>query len=70
MEKVDLNLYLTRYSNTQKELLNFINTFYEKGTLKNLSIILNDIDFSKSSGYNYAYDYEYYTSYDSDYYID
>lgn len=70
MEKVDLNLYITRYSTTQKELLNFINTFYEKGTLKNLSIILNDIDFSKSSGYNYAYDYEYYTSYDSDYYID
>ena len=70
MNIVDLNLYITRYSYTQKELLNFINNFYEKGTLKNLSIILNDVDFSKSNGYNYAYDYEYYTSYDSDYYTD
>ena len=70
MKFVDLNIYITRYNYTQKDLLKFINNFYEKDTLKNLSLVLNDVDLSKSSGYNYAYDYEYYMSYDSDYYID
>ena len=70
MKFVDLNLYITRYNYTQKDLLKFINNFYEKNTLKNLSLVLNDVDFSKDSGYNYAYDYEYYMSYDSDYYFE
>lgn len=70
MEKVDLNLFVTRQNFTKKELLNFINNFYDNGTFQNLALLLNDVDFSNVYGYKYAYDYEYYLSIGSDYYSD
>ena len=39
MEFVDLNLYIIRQNYTKKELLNFVNSFYDTKRLKNISII-------------------------------
>ena len=66
MEFVDLNLYIIRQNYTKKELLNFVNSFYDTKRLKNISIILNDVDFSKYYGYNYGYNYD--NNYNSEYY--
>ena len=59
MESVDLNIYILRQNYTKRELLFYANSFYDSEKLKNISIILNDVDFSENYAYNYAYIYGY-----------
>tara|TARA_B100000161_G_C33377237_1_gene336182 strand:- start:380 stop:685 length:306 start_codon:yes stop_codon:yes gene_type:complete len=59
MESVDLNIYILRQNYTKRELLYYANSFYDSEKLKNISIILNDVDFSDNYAYNYAYIYGY-----------
>ncbi len=65
MEIVDLNIYIFRQNYTKREFLNYANSFYDSEKIKNISIILNDVDFSNSYAYNYGYIYGY--KYDYDY---
>ena len=66
MKHVDLNIYVTRQNYTDKDLLNYINRFYSSKEMNNLSILLNDVNFSN----NYAYNYNYYHHYNEGYYDD
>ena len=59
MELVDLNVYIFRQNYTERELLNYANSLYDSEKIKNLSIILNDVDFSNHYAYNYGYNYGY-----------
>ena len=59
MNLVDLNIYVFRQNYTKSGLLNYVNNFYDNEKLKNLSILLNDVDFSSRYGYNYGYNYGY-----------
>ena len=43
----------------EKNLLNFSKDLFESGKLKNIAYVLNDVDNSKSHGYNYGYNYGY-----------
>ncbi|MFL2569871.1 MAG: polysaccharide biosynthesis tyrosine autokinase [Flavobacteriales bacterium] len=63
MEIVDLNIYVMRQNYTKRELLNYANSYYDSEKLKNISIILNDVDFSNNYVYNYGYKYDYNYSY-------
>ena len=56
MELVDLNIYIFRQNFTKRELLNYANSLNSE-KIKNLSIILNDVDFSNHYAYNYGYNY-------------
>ena len=66
MELVDLNIYIFRQNFTKRELLKFANSFYDSEKIKNLSIILNDVDFSNHYAYNYGYNYGYNFGYNYD----
>ena len=70
MEYIDLNVYVLRQNYTKRELINYANSFYESGKIKNLSLVLNYVDFKNNYGYNYNYKYDYEFDYDSSYYED
>ncbi|RYE04977.1 MAG: hypothetical protein EOP51_34875 [Sphingobacteriales bacterium] len=56
----DRTLYIIRYNYTLKEQLNVIKDIKEKGSLKNLMLILNDARKENMQGYgNYGYGYHY-----------
>ena len=59
MEIVDLNVYILRQNYTERELLNYANSLYDSEKIKNISIILNDVDFSNNYAYKYSYNYGY-----------
>ena len=59
MNLVDLNIYITRYNFTKVGFLDYINNFYNSNKIKNISILLNDVDFSNNYGYRYGYNYSY-----------
>jgi capsular exopolysaccharide synthesis family protein len=69
MEYSDINLYVTRQSYTQKNLLGYVNDLYEKDRVANFHIVFNDVvDGGGAYAYGYGYGYGYgYTS-DSDYF--
>ena len=56
---VDLNIYITRYNFTKSGLLDYINNLYDSNKIKNISILLNDVDVSNNYGYKYGYNYGY-----------
>jgi len=66
MDLVDLNIYITRYNFTKLGFLDYINNFYNSNKIKNISILLNDVDFSNNYGYKYGYNYSY--NYSNSYY--
>ena len=68
MEYIDLNVYVLRQNYTKRELINYANSFYDSGKIKNLSLVLNYVDFTNNYGYNYNYNYDYEFDYDSSYY--
>ena len=70
MEYIDLNVYVLRQNYTKRELINYANSFYDSGKIKNLSLVLNYVDFTNNYGYNYNYNYDYELDYDSSYYED
>jgi capsular exopolysaccharide synthesis family protein len=65
----DVNLYIVRQGYSRIEFLKSLNELYEEGKFKNLSIILNDSDFSNTYGYGYGHNYGYISG-NEDYYGD
>jgi tyrosine-protein kinase Etk/Wzc len=67
---IDLNLFIVRQRYTSRITLEMVDHFYKTGELKNLAIIINDINISgyygygmrygNSLGYGYSYGYSYY----------
>jgi capsular exopolysaccharide synthesis family protein len=67
---VDINLFIVRQRYTSRSTLDIIEQLYRQGKLKNLAIIINDINLSGyygygmrygySLGYGYSYGYNYY----------
>jgi capsular exopolysaccharide synthesis family protein len=68
MRYSDTSLYVVKQHFTKKGMLNFINQKYNKGEVKNLSLILNYFKAKQKSDYGYGYGYEYgYASYGKGY---
>ena len=65
----DVNLYIVRQGYSKLEFLKSLDELYEEGKFKNLSIILNDSDFSRTYGYGYGHNYGYISG-NEDYYGD
>jgi capsular exopolysaccharide synthesis family protein len=59
MKYTDANLYIVRSDYTNRNSLNKINKLYERKKITNVSILLNDVKGTKSSGYGYGYGYGY-----------
>tara|TARA_Y100000991_G_scaffold204720_1_gene180444 strand:- start:2 stop:2329 length:2328 start_codon:yes stop_codon:yes gene_type:complete len=70
MDIVDLNIYVVRHNYTKLGLLDYMNNFYNSNKIKNISILLNDVDFLNTYGYKYGYNYgyDYIYNYDNSYY--
>ena len=68
LDKVDLTLYVVRQNYTKLGLLNYINEMYQSKKIQNISIIMNDTDYSLGYGYNYGQGYYYYGGNYSGYY--
>lgn len=63
----DTTLYITRANYTDKKLLEFPKEMAQQGKLKDLAIVLNDVDYSKFSyGAQYQYGYSYGYGYGTD----
>ncbi len=60
MENADLTIYTVRADFLETEMLNLPKDLYENDRIKNMTVVLNDVDFSKGSGYGYyGYGYRY-----------
>jgi tyrosine-protein kinase Etk/Wzc len=67
---VDINLFIVRQRYTSRNTLEMVEQLYRQGKLKNLAIVINDINISGyygyglrygySLGYGYSYGYNYY----------
>ena len=67
---VDVNLFIVRQRYTSRNTLELIEQLYKQGELKNMAIVINDINLSGyygygmrygySMGYGYSYGYNYY----------
>jgi capsular exopolysaccharide synthesis family protein len=57
-EFADSTLYIVRNSYTKHKTLENINEVHDKNEIKNLYIVLNDVN-AKGMGYGYAYGYQY-----------
>ncbi|MBH83081.1 MAG: hypothetical protein CMP70_00190 [Flavobacteriales bacterium] len=70
MDIVDLNIFIVRHNYTKLGLLDYMNNFYDSNKIKNISILLNDVDFLNTYGYKYGYNYgyDYIYNYDNSYY--
>lgn len=53
----DLTVYVTRANYLEKRLLNVPKELYQEGKLKNMAVVMNDVDFAKGYGYGYGYGY-------------
>lgn len=56
-ENADLTIYVTRADYLDKRMLNVPKDLYESGKLRNMAVVLNDVDFAKGYGYGYGYGY-------------
>lgn len=50
---LDVNIYIVRSGYTKKEALSVISELYENKAIDNLSIVINDVNFSSTYGYSY-----------------
>lgn len=55
----DVTVYVTKFNYTDKSALTRLNNFIKKGQLKNVGILINQVDSQKSYGYNYGINYGY-----------
>lgn len=53
----DLTLYVARAGYLDKRMLTIPKELYENDKLKNMAMVLNDVDFTKGYGYGYGYGY-------------
>ena len=58
-KNADAFIYVVRANYLEKRLLKVMQSFYNDGKLPNMSVILNDSDWTKSFGYGYGYGYGY-----------
>ena len=58
-KNADAFIYVVRANYLEKRLLKVMESFYREGKLPNMSVILNDSDWTKSFGYGYGYGYGY-----------
>jgi len=65
MKYSDVNIYMVRHKYTRYKMLEKINTLFEEEKVKNMGIVINDLNFSDARyyGYNNTYGYGYYNSY-------
>ncbi len=49
-----INVYVVRENYSRKEYITSLNTLFEEGKFKNLSILLNDSSFGRTYGYSYG----------------
>lgn len=56
-DSADMTIYVTRANYLEKRMLNIPKELYEQGKLKNMSVVLNDVDLAKGYGYGYGYGY-------------
>lgn len=56
-DQADLTVYVTRANYLEKRMLNIPKDLYTEGKLKNMAVVLNDVDFAKGYGYGYGYGY-------------
>lgn len=68
----DLNIFVVRQNYTNKNALKFINDIHQENKIKNLSLLINDVDMLNSYGYRYgAYGQKYgYGYYDDEHLIE
>ncbi len=59
MKYTDANLYIVRSDYTNRNSLGKINKLHERKKITNVSVLLNDVKATKSSGYGYGYEYGY-----------
>lgn len=69
MKYSHINLYIAREQYSKREFIRTLNELVDEGKVKNICLLLNDSDFSKSYGYSYGHNYGY-TSNGSGYYDD
>ena len=55
----DVTVYVTRFNYTDKSCLVQLNNFIKKEQLKNVGILINDVNMKRSYGYNYGVNYGY-----------
>ncbi|MGM0613104.1 MAG: polysaccharide biosynthesis tyrosine autokinase, partial [Bacteroidota bacterium] len=78
MNQSDAIIYAARQNYTPKNAINTLNDFVEKSKIKNVSVVLNDVELEKGkysgygygSQYGYGYGYGYSYAYGADYYSD
>jgi capsular exopolysaccharide synthesis family protein len=58
---VDMTLYVLRHRYTHKAQIDIVNELTETEKIKNLYLVINDVEVKKSSLYGYAYNYNYYS---------
>ena len=52
-----MDFYVVRHNYTQAEMFDFVNSRFEEGVVKNVSIIMNDVGQKVGYGYGYGYGY-------------
>ena len=59
----DINIYVVRQNYTQKNALKVIDELYRNKNVSHLSILVNDVNFSREYGYKYGFGHGYGYSY-------
>ena len=58
MKHSDVNLFIVRQAYTTKKMINKIDDLFNEKNIKNLNLIINDVNFnSRNYGYDYGYGY-------------
>jgi capsular exopolysaccharide synthesis family protein len=55
----DVTMYITRANHTDKKLLTYSKELDEKGKMKNMAYIINNVEGVSAYGYSYGYGYNY-----------
>src|SRR5690606_39012157 len=58
MKYTDANIYVVRSDYTTRYNLDRINKLYDERKVSNISILLNDVKYSRINGYSYSYKYK------------
>lgn len=58
-QMADVTVYITRANHTDKKLLTYSKDLDEKGKLKNMAYVINNVGGSNAYGYSYGYGYGY-----------
>jgi Mrp family chromosome partitioning ATPase len=55
----DVTVYVSKFNFTDRSSIVRLNNFIKKGQLKNVGILINEVNSQKSYGYNYGINYGY-----------